>query len=269
MNTTARPSKPEAGAAVAAAKPKTGQTPGVVGGNTAGNLTGLTALFPIKTETMISGGGVLPDHSAESALRAQLAQLPCDETSPFAQVPNTYFVRFYILKDVFDQGPQESITKRLIRNLLPGHARPVREPDHLQSPYLVMAADFHGPLDAFLSGWWANAQDTATGLFSSCVGFGAVTDTATFASYVTKCRVKNSLLFQGSTDQPLADQLKGLHVKQHFADFVIAAQSLTDAERLTAFNAFMKEHTVASAGVPTWRPGAELLQTIERTVARP
>lgn len=267
MNTTARLTKPET--AAAAAKPKTGQTPGVVGGNTAGNLTGLTALFPVKTETISSGGGVLPDHSAESALRALLARLPRDETSPFAMVPNTYFVRFYILKDVFDQGPQESITKRLIRNLLPGHARPIREPDHLQSPYLVMAADFHGPVDAFLSGWWTNARDAAIGLFSSCVGFGTVTDAATFAAYVNKCRLKNSLLFQGSTDQPLDDQLKGLSVKQHFAEFVIAAQTLTDAERLAAFNAFIAEHTVASTGVPTWRPGAQLLRIVGRTVVQP
>ena len=267
MNSTARPTKTLA--TPAASKPKTGQSPGVVGGNTAGNFTGLTALFPIKTETIGSGGGVLPDHSAESALRAFLAHLPHDETSPFAQVPDTYFVRFYILKDVFDQGPQESIAKRLVRNVLPGHARPIREPDHLRSPYLVMAADFHGPIDTFLSGWWSNARDTATGLISSCVGFATVNDAPTFSAYVNRCHVKNSLLFQGSTDQPLVDQLKGLYVKQHFAEFVIAAQRLTDVERLAAFNTFIAQHAVATTGMPTWRPGAEQLQNVERTTVRP
>ena len=162
----------------------------------------LQALCPIKNG-IVDG----QDQSYESATRQAASTLLLGADSPFASVPNTYFGRFYVLKDVFYES------------------RPAKV-DHLKSQYLVFAAHIHGELDAWLWDLWDNAADQFRPVFENCVAFDSVTDASTFSAYIEKCRLNTSLPFNGSTGQPLAEQLKGLYLKQEFSKFVIANQRL-------------------------------------------
>ena len=237
----------------------------VAGRNDVGAFSGATALFPIRTETISSTSTdpSLPDRSVESELRRILATLPTGLASPFARVPNTYFIRFFILKDVFDQGPQETLIRRLVTNLLPSRARPGGRVEHLKSPYLVMSVDFHGKLDEYCNGWWNAAAPTIQTVFGCCVAGRDINSGASLATYVRSCQVNNSLLFLGSNDHSLTAQLKALYVKQQFSTFVEAAQNLGPTDRQAAFKQFVADHRVSSTGVPTWLPGAETLATVE------
>lgn len=213
--------------------------PQLVGRNTAGRLYGLTTLCPIVN-------GTLPgtDRSYESTLRSTLATLPDHEDSFFTAVPNTYLARFYILKDVFYES------------------RPARK-ERLKSQYLVFTSNFHGDLHDYLHGMWNNAQSDIEAIWRQCVGFSDVVDADSFIAYIERCQLTNNVLFNGSTDQPLAEQLKGLYVKQRFGAFVAEHQGLEPAELKREFTKFVERIQIDDLSGPTWLPGASTLANVE------
>ncbi len=94
----------------------------------------------------------------------------CNESSPMAQVPNTYLCRFFVLDDVSYQGKPAML-------------------DRLQSPYLVFVAESHGELEAYLQGLWRHAKDFATQVWKHCVGFHRVQGEDDFIAYIKACQV--------------------------------------------------------------------------------
>ncbi len=76
-------------------------------------------------------------------------------------------------------------------------------------------------------------------MWQFCVGFSEVRDARSFTSYLKKCQVKTTFFFNGSTDEPLAEQLKSLYLKQEFSKFAYAHQGLPAAELQAAFTAFI------------------------------
>lgn len=209
------------------------------GANRAGNHYGLTVLCPIKLGTPKE-----IDESYESRTRARLNALECDEYSPFAKVPNTYFARLWILKDVFFESS------------------PAKE-EHLKSQYMVFAVDFHGDLDTYLKGMWDAQEAKVRDIWRDCVGFQRVTDAATFTGYIKQCQVTNALLFNGSTDESLAEQLKGLYLKQKFGEFAHTHQGVDAVALADAFKNFAETVESTNLAGPTWRPGASELDTVE------
>ena len=122
-----------------------------------------------------------------------------------AKVANTYLARFYILNDaIFASYPNKL--------------------DKLQSQYLVFAPDFHGDLDTYLTGMWNSISDVVKQIWGDCVGFDKVDSAASFVTYIKKCQVTTTFFFNGSTDEPLDEQLKSLFLKQEFSKFVFAHQ---------------------------------------------
>lgn len=197
--------------------------------NRSGKAYGLTALIPIR-----QGG----DERAWSArTREVLNGWGQADASPLARVPNTYLCRFFVLDDVFFQGAWNA-------------------EDHLESAYLVFETNFHGEPDAYLEGMWRCAGDAIGELFRHCVAFDAVDNEAHFVEYLRKCQVGNIFYFDGSTDESLVEQLKGLYLKQEFTRFVHANQGVAPAELQQRFAEFLETVDLDSP-VPRWKAGTE------------
>lgn len=207
--------------------------------NKAGNAYGLTALIPIKN-------GSESEESYASKVRGLLQawSLEKNEHSPMAQVPNTYLCRFYVLNDVFYQGS------------------PAKE-EHLKSKYLVFSTNFYGELEPYLQGMWSKAKTELQQLLQHCVAFDRVQSVEDFVNYFKRCQVDNALFFNGSTDDPLVEQLKALYLKQALAHFVFTHQHLINQgaakaqELQQAFKAFVEYTQPEKLEYPTWSPGFE------------
>jgi hypothetical protein len=234
-----------------------------VGRNKIGRYEGLTALFPIRIGTLPADERG-PDRSIESSLRETLASLATDHTSPFAH-SGAYFLRMFLLKDVISEGQQPSISTRFVTALIPALARR-RRPDHLKSNYLVMVADLDRPIDTFSRDLFSNQSATVAAVWSHCVAYRPTMTDAEFALYVRRCQVNNSLLFLGSTDETVANQLKALSIKQSFGSFVAAHQDDDPISLKAAFEKFVTDEQVMSENGPTWRAGAQNIENVETTI---
>jgi hypothetical protein len=65
-----------------------------------------------------------------------------------------------------------------------------------------------------------------------------------------------SLFFVGSNDDPLADQLKALYVKQEFSRFAVETQDLSASQLKQAYTAFMQRIKPRNIEEPTWKAGS-------------
>jgi len=205
--------------------------------NEAGRAYGLTTLCPIKL-------GNADNYSFASLTRQYLQHMQkheCNEHSPMAQVPNTYLCRFVVLYDVSYQGKPAML-------------------DRLKSPYLVFVAEIHGSLDAYLQGMWRHAHRFVTDVWKHCVGFHEVTTEERFIGYIKACQVPTTLYFNGSTDDPLAEQLKSLYLMQEFSRFAYASADKKSEELRRDFHEFIKRTSPSNLAGPTWRAGASTLQ---------
>lgn len=212
--------------------------------NQSGNAYGLTTLCPLlsaeqywRTHPRSAG---LHDSPA-TLLKDFLNDLPLDSQSPMAKVPNTYLCRFFVLDDVVYEG-------------LPALA------EHLGSKYLVFISELHGALEPYLIGMWTYAEDFVRQAFQYCVAFDGVRDAAGFVSYVKRCQVETTFYFNGSNDQPLAEQLKALYLKQELSKFAAEHQGKPAAALQQAFQTFVARVKPRDLAGPTWRPGASSLK---------
>ncbi len=191
---------------------------------------GLTVLCPI-----INGNS--GQQSYAMLTRAYLQDMPLNEHSPMARVPNTYLCRFYVLNDVFYQGA------------------PALE-EHLKSKYLVFSTNYYGSLDDYLKTMWTQAEEKIKPIWEYCVGFDKVKTPADFAEYIKKCQVNNHLFFNGSTGDPLEEQLKTLYLKQEFSRFAYENQGRNAADLQKAFQEFITRTQPKNVTGPTWVAGA-------------
>ncbi len=201
--------------------------------NMEGKAYALTLVSPIKN-------GHENHQSYTSLTRQSLQSLDENELSPLAKVPNTFLARFYILNDVFYEGS------------------PALE-DHLKSKYLVFSSNFHGSLEEYLTGFWEHAKLDANAIWQHCVGYEKVNDAASFITYIKKCQLDTTYYFNGSTDAPLAEQLKALYLKQALSEFAVNNQGVSNEKLLSAFNNFTDRTQPAKLDGPTWAPGKSTL----------
>lgn len=203
--------------------------------NRNGRAYGLTVLCPLKND-------VESDQSYAAVVRGALRKLPLADKSPFARVPNTYLCRMFVLGDVFYEGA------------------PAAE-DHLRSKYLVLVAELHGERDAWLRDMWTHAHDLIAQLFRYCLGFRDVDTVDAWVRYIERCQVETTFYFNGSTDRPLAEQLKALYLKQELALFAREHQGVDAATLQREFHDFIARVQPEDLAGPTWRPGACSLET--------
>jgi hypothetical protein len=197
--------------------------------NISGNAYALTTFCPIRNG---QAGGI----TNGSLLRRKLEELPENERSPMAKVANTYLARFYIL----DDASFESYPNKL---------------DTLQSKYLVFTSNFHGDLDSYLTGMWNSIENDVRQIWATCVGFEKVDSAAAFVAYIKKCQLPTTFFFNGSTDEPLEEQLKSLFLKQEFSKFVFAHQGASASQLLADFKDFIAYAKPNVLSFPTWRAG--------------
>ncbi|HSY24633.1 MAG TPA: hypothetical protein VK841_21050 [Polyangiaceae bacterium] len=205
--------------------------------NQAGDAYALTTICPLENDAH-------QDRSVATVIRQRLKDLPLHEHSPFARVPNLYLCRLFVLDELTYQGSPARL-------------------DRLRSKYLVFVCDLHGPLDPFLAGLWDNAKETLASIFAFCVGFKDVRDGRTFAAFIEKCQLTTTFYFNGSTDAPLAEQLKALYLKQEFAKFAMDHQGEKADALQRAFADFVKRVEPSNLAGPTWRAGASTLDAAE------
>ncbi len=203
--------------------------------NKSGKAYGLTTLCPIVN-------GELDKQSFSALTRDRLEKLPIHDKSPMARVPNTYLCRFFVLNDVFFEG------------------KPANN-EHLRSKYLVFASNFYGDLDTYLRGMWQAAQQEVKDIWKFCVGFSKVNDADSFIDYIKKCQVKTTLYFNGSTDDPLREQLKSLYLKQEVSKFVHENQGKKPEDLQAAFDKFIERVQPNNLDGPTWKSGASTLES--------
>jgi hypothetical protein len=206
--------------------------------NQMGNAYALTLLCPIRhgvPQQCPEGLGGQTSAACVRYLLQDVMRVSLD--SPMAKVPNTYLSRFYILEDVPYQGKPAKL-------------------EHLGSNYLVFCADFHGDLDTWLTGMWNAIQPEICGLLQYCFGFESVHDCASFITWIKKCQVETTFFFDGSTDEPLAVQLKNLYLKQEFSKFVYANQGNGPETIQANFREFVALTQPDNIDAPTWKPGA-------------
>jgi hypothetical protein len=203
--------------------------------NKSGNAYALTTLCPMLAE---SG----QRESPATIIRDRLNDLPTDDASPMAKVPNTYLCRFFVLDDVVYEGK-------------PAHS------EHLKSKYLVFTSNFHGELEPYLEGMWQHAEAFVRAAFEYCVGFAGVRTAADFVAYVKRCQVETTFYFNGSSDAPLAEQLKALYLKQELSKFAYEQQGKSAEELQRAFATFVRRVKPTDLAGPSWRPGAASLDS--------
>jgi len=211
--------------------------------NKSGNAYALTILCPIL-------GGAPPDSPAGTGgqtyttlLRNLLQTLHVNEESPMAKVPNTYLCRFWVLSDVPYQGKPAFL-------------------EHLKSDYLVFSSNFYGELEPYLEGMWNALKEGVLAILSHCVGHETVHDASSFIAYIKKCQVTTTFFFNGSTDEPLAEQLKNLYLKQEFSKFAFENQGKSARELQEAFREFVHRTQPANLTGPTWVAGAYHLDRV-------
>jgi hypothetical protein len=205
--------------------------------NKSGNAYALTMLCPIlggAPSGPVAGNGA---QSHTTLLRNLLQTLHLNDESPMAKVPNTYLCRFWVLRDILYQGKPAFL-------------------EHLKSDYLVFSSNFHGELETYLQGMWNALESGILAILKHCVGTGAVRDASSFIEYVKKCQVTTTFFFNGSTDEPLAQQLKNLYLKQEFSKFAFANQGTSAEELQEAFRGFVQDTQPANLSGPTWAAGA-------------
>lgn len=189
---------------------------------------GLTLLCPIKN-------GQRGITSFYSIIRDRLEDLPRNEDSPFARVPNTYLCRAFVLNDVFFEGGVSVAY------------------EHLRSKYLVFTSNYHGDLDEYLCGMWKIEE--AREIWADCVGFENVSSAESFVKYIKECQVETTFYFNGSTDQPVEEQLKALYLKQELSKFAFANQGKDPAPLQRDFQVFI-DRVKPDDAYPRWVAGS-------------
>ncbi len=221
--------------------------------NVSGKAYGLTILSPIKS-----------GHEAQCGfcdiVRDRLIEWGTDSASPMAKVPNTYLCRLFVLDDVYSQSLAAGDFYYSITSFLSLFSKTIRmgslpKEDHLQSKYLVFSTNFHGELDDYLRGMWQAAGDDIQKIWQYCYGFDEVRGAETFISYMKKCQLETTLFFVGSNDETLAEQLKGLYLKQELTRFAAEHQGWPAKELQQAYRDFINRVEPGNLAGPTWVPG--------------
>jgi len=160
-----------------------------------------------------------------------------------AKVPNTYLCRFWVLSDVPYQG------KPAFR-------------ERLKSDYLVFSSNFHGELEEYLKGMWVALEEGIRAILWHCVAGESVSDEKSFIAYIKQCQITTTFFFNGSTDEPLAQQLKNLYLKQEFSKFAFENQGKSAKDLQSSFWEFVDRTKPEDVNGPTWAAGAYHLDRV-------
>src|ERR1022692_1203035 len=181
--------------------------------NQSGNVYGLTIFSPIIN-------GAAGDVSHDAPIRDYLAGLPRDHRSPFAKVSSTHLARLVVMDGVVFVGT------------------PARE-EHLKSRYLVFETNFDGDLDTYLSRMVRELPDFVEAVWSHCVGYPGVADTAQWIAYMKKCQIETTFFFADVNNKTVQQNLTALRTQSAVAHFIEKHQGKPPAEIQRDFGALL------------------------------
>jgi hypothetical protein len=168
----------------------------------AGQAGALTVLTPIAP-------------GAEPALRAYLEGLRAGP-SPLARLPRTHFGRWVIVPDLV--------------------AEDEREPDHLESPYLLFTASFDGPLDAYLDELCRVLADEAQEIWGRCAGAPSPPEGAALKAYLRAHHHRTGYFVAAYPQATVGEVRAALAQRDAVIAFARAAQELEPAALQAAFH---------------------------------
>ena len=183
--------------------------------NQNGILYGLTILSPILNDERAT-----PSHDLQ--IRAFLAALPTDETSPFARAPGTHLARLVVMDDVIYVG------------------MPACE-EHLKSKYLIFESNCDGPLDTYLTNLARTVPEQLDALWSHCVGYPGASNLQAFIDYMKACQLETTFYFAAVNDKSVAETLRALQTQRAVSDFIANHQGMDPARLQSDFNQFLTE----------------------------
>lgn len=238
--------------------------------NTGDGAYGLTILSPIRN-------GYFGESTCAAETFKRCMNIRIHEGSPFAKVPNTYLARLFVLNDVLYEAKPGNDTVLNLSDLLSLFKSKYRllglpKVDRLKSRYLVFSSNFHGEsdddLDRYLRELWrhwdyvdySGERHGIRHVWEHCVAFDKVGDEDDFVAYMKRCQVPTTLFFNGSTGEPLKEQLKALYIKQELSRFAVANQGLGAAEIQAAYREFVARVRLDDLDAPSWKPGQSTLQ---------
>ena len=227
--------------------------------NVSGKAYTLTILSPIRD-------GFEGETAYCDLVRGRLLEWNLLVNSPMTAVPQTYLCRYFVLNDVYTQSlPGNDLfgTWSDVVSIVSDKVRISSLPtvDHLKSSYLVFSCNFHGDLDAYLRGMWNTIETDIRDVWGYCYAFAQVSSADDFIAYMKKCQLGAALLFLGSNDDPLGEQLKALYLKQELSKFALSTQGLPATALQQQYLAFIKRVEPRNLAGPSWKPGQYKLNT--------
>jgi hypothetical protein len=222
--------------------------------NASGQAGSLVVLSPIRNSFE---DGIAFSDRIRNQLTRWTMKVP---NSPMAEVPDTYFCRYFVLDDVYIQSlPGNDLFGTLADFVSIGSDKAridaLPKADHLQSKYLVFYCNYYGDLDRYLRGMWNAIDKDLSAIWKYCYGFDKVTGPGEFAAYMRKCKLDMSLSFVGSNGDPLVEQLKALYLKQQLTEFAMRTQGMPAAELQQEYQSFIRLVQPMNVAQPTWTPG--------------
>lgn len=232
--------------------------------NNSGNAYALTILSPIKH-------GHLLETAFADVVRGRLEGWNSLPNSPMTKVKQTYLCRYFVLDDVYTESTPGTDLFGTIKDIFSIVSNKVRvdtlpKEEHLKSKYLVFSSNFHGDLDAYLTGMWSAMSAEITAVWGFCYGFEQVRDAASFIVYMKKCQLDAALFFVGATDDTLEEQLKSLYLKQQFTKFAMRTQGMPAAQLQQEYKKFILEVEPGNLAAPSWLPGQYRLDRTEKAM---
>ncbi len=177
----------------------------------------LTTLVPIlATEPAYN------QPSFQTRIRRFLAELPTGDASPFLRIPTLHFCRFVVIYD------------------LPCQGYPVAT-DHLNSPYLLMAATMTGDWRSCMETMLAEIPQVFQAIYSNCVGYPGVNETQSFIDYLAKCQIDAAFSFGAYPQASLYEVKRALDVQAQFRRFVLDTQTTEPQDLQQRFQQFMSQ----------------------------
>lgn len=192
--------------------------------NQSGQVYGLTVVSPIIEDERLD-----ICHSME--LRWYLGHLARDHKSPFAQISSTHLARLVVMDDVVYVGA------------------PARE-EHLKSRYLIFETNFDGDLDTYLTRMARETPEFVDAVWTHCVGYPGISDTAAFIAYIKKCQIKTTFFFADVNNRTVEQSRKALQTQSAIARFIEKHQGKPAAELQREFGALLNSMIHAPLPVP-------------------
>ena len=167
-----------------------------------------TAAVPVCNEGIVEHDGMKssPIHVIREVFETLPTALQSHATeeiglnSPFSRNLRTHFTRFVILDQPYFNGRDHS--NALVNAVAGTNLLDPQPVDQVSCPYIFWTIDFDLPDPAgtgeprrYFEELWGQMEPELRSIFQYCYAFDAVTDAASFATYILRCQIETTMPF--------------------------------------------------------------------------